>query len=151
MIDKDLAAEMDLELAPVAEQLEALELEEYTGTETLKAEHWIVDGWMMKKALTLIVGQAGVGKTILMAMLAAALANGQKILGRPIKENGNVLILAAEETKNEIRLRIKAIENLLEHKKTNNKIFIRGLEDQIKLVKFTMAEAKATKECLQLQ
>ena len=30
MIDKDLAAEMDLELAPVAEQLEALELEEYT-------------------------------------------------------------------------------------------------------------------------
>ena len=78
MIDKDLAAEMDLELAPVAEQLEALELEEYTGTETLKARHWIVDGWMMKKALTLIVGQAGVGKTILMAMLAAALANGQK-------------------------------------------------------------------------
>ena len=151
MIDKDLAAEMDLELAPVAEQLEALELEEYTGTETLKARHWIVDGWMMKKALTLIVGQAGVGKTILMAMLAAALANGQKILGRPIKENGNVLILAAEETKNEIRLRIKAIENLLEHKKTNNKIFIRGLEDQIKLVKFTMAEAKATKEYLQLQ
>ena len=49
MIDKDLAAEVDLELAPVAEQLEALELEEYTGTETLKARHWIVDGWMMKK------------------------------------------------------------------------------------------------------
>ena len=74
-----------------------------------------------EESINLNCRQAGVGKTILMAMLAAALANGQKILGRPIKENGNVLILAAEETKNEIRLRIKAIEKLLEHKKTTIK------------------------------
>ena len=65
---------------------------------------------------------------------------------------GNVLIVAAEETHNEIRLRIKAIEQHFDHPVgKQHKIFYRGLEDDLKLVKFTMADAKATLQYHQLK
>jgi len=142
---------MDLELAVDAEPLEALELIEYTGNEKLKAREWVVKGWLLKKALTLVVGQAGVGKTMFLAQLATALAYGGTILGKEILETGNVLILASEETQNEIKSRIKAIEKFLELEKADKKIYLRGLDEQIKLVNFTTERALQTKEYKQLQ
>ena len=85
--------------------------------------------------------------------MAYALVTGKSICGRQViaEEMGNVLIVAAEETHNEIRLRIKAIEQHFDHPVgKQHKIFYRGLEDDLKLVKFTMADAKATLQYHQL-
>lgn len=141
----------DVAEAKVKETITPLELNEYTGDEPLVAREWIIEGWLLSKALTLVVGQAGVGKTIFLAMLAASLAHGGEILGKIIKATGNVLILASEETQNEIRLRLTAICDLLNLHHRKSKIFFKGLEDQIKLVNFTLTEAKATKAYKQLE
>lgn len=124
---------------------EPLDLEEFTGQEKLMAREWVIHGWILKKALTLVIGQAGVGKTIFNIQLAVSLAYGNKILGREVLDRGNVLILASEETRNELRIRIKAALQHLEVKDDKkHKIYIRGLEEQIKLVNFTQTDAKKT-------
>ncbi len=43
---------------------------------------------MLEKALTLVVGQPGVGKTMLMHMMAYALATGNLIFGKQIEKRG---------------------------------------------------------------
>ena len=148
---KDFKFNTDTTETEIDELLTPLELFEYTGKEILRAREWVIKGWLLKKALTLLVGQAGVGKTIFIAQLAAALAYGGSILGKKVLETGNVLILASEETQNELRLRIKAIVKLLELTSSDQKIFMRGLEDQIKLVNFTMDKALKTKEYKRLE
>ena len=135
-------------------KIEALQLHTYTGDEVLEARPWVMPGWMMRKCLTVLAGQPGVGKTMLLHMMAYALVTGKSICGRQViaEEMGNVLIVAAEETHNEIRLRIKAIEQHFDHPVgKQHKIFYRGLEDDLKLVKFTMADAKATLQYHQLK
>ena len=127
------------------EFLQPLELYEYTGAEKLEARPWVIPGWIMLKTMTLIVGQPGVGKTILLHMIAYCLANGIKLLGKEVLQPGNVCLICAEETKNEMRLRLKGIEEILGiNFKSNNKILIRGLEDELKLVQFGLVEASAT-------
>jgi len=148
---KDFTFEKDTETDIDEPPLEALELIEYTGKEKLKAREWVIKGWILLKALTLVVGQAGVGKTIFIAQLAAALAYGGSILGKIVLETGNVLILASEETLNELRLRLRAIEKMLGANNSTNKIFLRGLDEQIKLVEFTLVHAKKTKAYKQLE
>jgi len=96
--------EPDLGEAPVGE----LEIIEHTGLEKIKPRPWLVKGWMLEQALTLLVGQPGVGKTMLMHMIGYALATGNPIFGKDILKRGNVLIVAAEETLNEIDLRLRA-------------------------------------------
>ena len=135
-------------------KIEALKLYEYTGDEVLHARPWVMPGWVMRKCLTVLAGQPGVGKTMLLHMIAYALVTGRSICGKQViaEETGNVLIVAAEETHNEIRLRIKAIEqHFKEPVGTKHKIFYRGLEDDLKLVKFSMADAKPTLQYHQLK
>ena len=134
-----------------SETTDELEVTEYTGTEKINPRPWIIEGWALKKTLTLIVGQPGVGKTMFLAQLAAGLASGNPILNKTILERGNVLFIAAEETLNEINLRLKGIEQHIGKNDRKFKIFIRGLEQDLKLVKFTKNGATATKQYKQLQ
>ena len=130
---------------PKEKELEPLELFEYTGGEELEARPWVIPGWVMLKTMTLIVGQPGVGKTILLHMIAYCLAYAVKLLGKDILIPGNVALFCAEETKNEMRLRLKGIEETLGiNFKSDKKILIRGLEDELKLVKFGIVDASAT-------
>ena len=133
------------------DDLSALQLEEYTGKEEIQQRPWVVYGWILKKALTLIVGQPGIGKTMLMHMIAWCLCTGIKILGKEILERGNVLILCPEETMNEIRMRLKAMCQFLGKDDGKFKIFIRGLEEAIKLVKFGATDAAPTKDYKRLK
>mgnify|MGYP000035257083 CR=1 FL=1 len=133
------------------DDLSALHLEEYTGKEEILERPWIIYGWILRKALTLIVGQPGIGKTMLMHMIAWCLCTGIKILGKEILERGNVLILCPEETKNEIRMRLKAMSQFLGKDDGKFKIYIRGLEDAIKLVKFGLTDAMPTKDYKKLK
>jgi hypothetical protein len=121
-----------------------LEVFEHTGTEVIKPRRWVISGWMMEKCLTILAGQPGIGKTIILHMLAWCLATGVGFFGKPIFRPGNVLIIAAEETINEINLRLKAIQQYLGGELKEFKIYKRGLEQDLKLIKFKKDSAVKT-------
>mgnify|MGYP001247574269 CR=1 FL=1 len=135
-------------------KIEPLKLHTYTGNEVLESRPWVIPGWLMRKCLTVLAGQPGVGKTMLLHMIAYGLVTGRSICGKQViaEETGNVLIVAAEETHNEIRLRIKAIEqHFMQPVGNKHKIFYRGLESDLKLVRFTLSDAKPTLQYHQLK
>ena len=133
------------------EVIDELELFEHTGLEKIKPRPWLLSGWLLEKALTLIVGQPGVGKTMLMHMIAYALVTGNPIFGKDILKRGNALIVAAEETLNEIDIRLTAARMKMGKNDGRFKIYKRGLEQDLKLVKFTKDAAIKTKQYLQLE
>ncbi len=128
-----------------------LEVFEYTGKEIIRPRPWVITGWMMEKCLTVLAGQPGIGKTVVLHMLAWCLATGTGFFGKPIYIQGNVLIIAAEETLNEINLRLKAIAKFLGGELGKFKIYTRGLEQDLKLVKFKLAHAEKTPAYFQLK
>lgn len=139
---------------PILDELEevtALEVFEHTGKEVIEPRRWVVPGWMMEKCLTILAGQPGIGKTIILHMLAWCLATGVGFFGKPIFRPGNVLIIAAEETINEINLRLKAIQQFLGGELSTYKIYKRGLEQDLKLIKFKKDSAVKTKQYHQLE
>ena len=139
---------------PILDELEevtALDAFEHTGKEVIEPRKWVVPGWMMEKCLTILAGQPGIGKTIILHMLAWCLATGVGFFGKPIFRPGNVLIIAAEETINEINLRLKAIQQFLGGELTTFKIFKRGLEQDLKLIKFKKDSAVKTAQYHQLE
>ena len=133
------------------EEVAALDAFEHTGKEVIEPRKWVVPGWMMEKCLTILAGQPGIGKTIILHMLAWCLATGVGFFGKPIFRPGNVLIIAAEETINEINLRLKAIQQFLGGELTTFKIFKRGLEQDLKLIKFKKDSAVKTTQYHQLE
>ena len=54
----------------------------------------------------------GIGKTVILHMLAWCLATGAGFFGKPILIRGNVLIIAAEETINEMNIRFALLRNI---------------------------------------
>lgn len=44
----------------------------------IKPRPWVIEGWALKKTLTLVVGQPGVGKTMFLAQLGSGLASGNQ-------------------------------------------------------------------------
>ena len=133
------------------DEVAALDAFEHTGKEVIEPRKWVVPGWMMEKCLTILAGQPGIGKTIILHMLAWCLATGVGFFGKPIFRPGNVLIIAAEETINEINLRLKAIQQFLGGELTTFKIFKRGLEQDLKLIKFKKDSAVKTTQYHQLE
>jgi len=140
----------DATTATIEDPTDELEIFEHTGLEKIKPRPWLIEGWALKKALTLLVGQPGIGKTMLLHMLGYALATGNPILTKTILERGNVLIIAAEETLNEMDLRLKAASVMMGKNDAKFKIYKRGLENELKLVKFTKDGAEQTAQYKQL-
>ena len=87
---------------------------------------------------------------MLMHMMAYALATGNLIFGKQIEKRGNVLIVAAEETLNEIDLRLTACRQQMGKNDKKYKIYKRGLEQDLKLVNFSKEKAHKTKQYKQL-
>ena len=134
-----------------AEVTEELDITEHTGVERIKKRPWLVHGWLLENALTLVVGQPGVGKTMLLHMMAYALATGNLIFGKQVEKRGNVLIVAAEETQNEMDIRLAACKQQMGKNDGKFKIYKRGLEQDLKLVNFSKEKAYQTKQYKQLE
>ena len=128
-----------------------LEVFEHTGTEVIEPRKWVIAGWLMEKCLTILAGQPGIGKTIILHMLAYCLVTGAGFFGKAIYRPGNVLLIAAEETLNEINIRLAAIHKFLGGEYGKYKIYKRGLEQDLKLVKFNASHAEKTKQYKQLE
>jgi len=133
------------------EVTDELEVIKFTGMEKIHPRPWLIEGWLLKKALTVLIGQPGIGKTMLLHMLAYALATGNPILLKTILERGNVLIIAAEETQNEMNLRLTACQQQMGKNDGKFEIYKRGLENELKLVKFTKEGAQKTRQYKQLE
>ena len=147
---KQFVSLKDFKLPDDVEEPE-LEVFEHTGQEQITTRPWIVSGWLMEKCLTVLAGQPGVGKTVILHMIAWCLATGTGLFGKPIYRPGNVLLIAAEETLNEINIRLAAIKKFIGGELKEFKIYKRGLENDLKLVKFKAAHAEKTKQYKQLQ
>jgi AAA domain len=74
---------------------------------------WPLKAWLIKNLIPtvghgLLSGQSGAGKTFVVFDLAAPLWTGQPFLGRPVKRQCGVLLIAAEGA-SEVRLRLDAV------------------------------------------
>jgi len=136
---------------PDAEPLKPLEIFEHTGLEKITKRPWMMFGMLLVAALTLVVGQPGVGKTMLLHMLAYCVCTGNPFFGRDVEVRGNVLGLFGEETSNESDIRWAACAQKLGKNDGKYKLFKRGLEHELKLVKFTKEAAAATQQYKELE
>ena len=81
---------------------------------------------LLVAALTLVVGQPGVGKTMLLHTLAYCVCTGNPFFGRDVEVRGNVLGLFGEETSNESDIRWAACAQKLGKNDGKYKLFKRG-------------------------
>jgi len=133
------------------EEITELEVTEHTWKEKIAPRKWVIAGWLMEKCLTILAGQPGIGKTIILHMLAYCLSTGTGFFGKVIQRPGNVLLIAAEETLNEINIRLDAIHKFLGGEYGKFKIYKRGLEQDLKLIRFKATHAEKTKQYEQLK
>jgi RecA-family ATPase len=70
---------------------------------------WLIEGLIPDDAVTLLAGDGGTGKSLVALQLAAAVATGERWIGRPVDRPGKVLFLSAEDTKDELHRRLEAI------------------------------------------
>lgn len=69
---------------------------------------WIVPGVLANKAVTMIYGDPGVGKSLTALALARAISQGDNAMGLDCKKD-KILLLDAENGKDEIHRRIRAL------------------------------------------
>ena len=89
----------DLEEASVAEFL----------AKPPPARRWILKDLLPQNIVGILAGGGGAGKSMLMLQLAIAITTGRPFLGVEIGEPGSVLILAAEDDREELHRRLFAI------------------------------------------
>lgn len=70
---------------------------------------WIVDGLIPDNIVGVLAAGGGTGKSFLCLQLAFAVATGRNFLGFPVSNPGNVLILNAEDDRDEIHRRVESI------------------------------------------
>jgi len=141
----------ELKLPAAQPDTTELEIFEHTGLEKITPRPWLIYGLLLERALTLVVGQPGVGKTMLLHMLAYSLATGNLFFTKDVVVRGNVLGLFAEETSNESDIRWAACKQTMGKNDGRFKLYKRGLEHDLKLVQFTKESARATKQYQQLR
>lgn len=95
---------------------------------------WIVRGLVPDRAVTLLSGDGGVGKSILSLQLAAAVASGDPFLGRSVTR-GRVLIVNCEDERAEQRRRMdrlpitdEALDDVIFHERVGAESHIMQLE-----------------------
>lgn len=71
---------------------------------------WLIDEWMPRKAVTILYGDGGTGKTLIAQQLATCMALGQPWLGLPVT-HGKVFAVFCEDDRDEIHRRQHAIND----------------------------------------
>ena len=117
--------------------IQPLEVYTYKAGDQVHKREWIVKGTCMPGAVTLFIGPGGAGKTTIGSQLCYSVCTGLKFFNKDVFETGNVLMLALEETLNEMKLKLRAIEDQFGSiENTKNKIDFRTIEQDVKLVHF---------------
>ena len=132
----DAAVIVDMDLPEAEEEIfTATEWTEERNTQ-IQSRPWIIPGFLMRACATVLLGPPGAGKTSLEATLAYAFIYELPFLGQPILDAGNVCFVAAEESRNETDLKFAACKQLYPGATKKHKLFTRGIEEDLKLVKF---------------
>ena len=67
---------------------------------------WVIQDWLPQGEITSLYGAGGIGKSLLSIQLALAVACGGKFLGLPIAKKRPVLVVACEDTEQELHRRV---------------------------------------------
>jgi RecA-family ATPase len=92
---------------PDHEPLEVIRADTLDGI-AVPARHWIVDGMIPGRTVTLLSGDGGAGKSLIALDLAVAIVTGGEWLGN-IPEPGPVVFLTAEDEMDEVHRRLDGI------------------------------------------
>ena len=117
--------------------IQPLEIITYKSGAQIHKRKWIVAGVCIAGAVTLYVGAGGAGKTTVGSQLCYSVVTGLRFFGNTVYETGNALMILQEETENEAKIKMRAMEQQfgsLEHCK--NKIDMITIEKSIKLTHF---------------
>ena len=117
--------------------IKPLEVCTYRSGDQISKRKWIIQGTCIAGAVTLIVGAGGAGKTTVGAQICYSGVTGLRIFGRNVDEIGNTLMVVQEETLNEAKIKLRALEQQfgsLEHCKY--RIDLITIEKSIKLTHF---------------
>ena len=74
----------------------------------LPPQEFLLDGWMLRGIVALLVAEGGTGKTLLSMRLAMDVAGGRNFLGLPTR-HGKAVLLAMEDPEDVLRRRVKRI------------------------------------------
>lgn len=113
--------------------------------EPLKIREFVIQDYLKKGNMTLVVGPAGVAKTTFLCSTAMSYVGGFNLFGKKVYETGNALLLVAEEDYNEMDLRLQATEQVLGSKVDKSKIHVIGYDHNFKMVHFTKDGSKKLK------
>jgi len=117
--------------------IQPLEVYTYKTGDQVSKRKWVIEGTCIAGAVTLYVGAGGAGKTTIGSQLCYSCVTGKEFFGKIVFETGNALMIVQEETRNEAKLKLRALEDqfgTLEHSK--NKIDLITIEKNIKLTHF---------------
>ena len=117
--------------------IQPLEVYTYRSGDQVSKRKWTIEGTCIAGAVTLYVGAGGAGKTTIGSQLCYSSVTGEKFFGKIVFETGNALMIVQEETRNEAKLKLRALEDQfgsLEHSKF--KIDLITIEKNIKLTHF---------------
>ena len=74
---------------------------------------YVIDGLLPEPVAASIVSPGGVGKSFLLLQAAASVASGVPFFGHDIRESGGVLMLTAEDDRNELARRLSAVQTMM--------------------------------------
>ena len=110
-----------------------------------------MESYLKKDCMTLNAGEPGSAKTTFLGMKAYCFASGHTFFGKKVLNPGNALIITAEEDRNEMELRLRAIDQQYGGIKNGNHIACIGYDTNLKLVNFSKDDYQKTKQCYELE
>ena len=117
--------------------IKPLQVHTYLAGSQVSKRRWIVEGTCIAGAVTLFVGAGGAGKTTVGSQLCYSCITGLRFLGKNVYETGNALMIVQEETLNEAKLKLRALEQQFGSLDgCKFKIDIVSIEQSIKLTHF---------------
>ena len=111
---------------------------------------FVMEGYLKKGCMTVIAGEPGVSKTQFLAQLAYSFVSAYEFFGKKVNETGNALICTAEEDRDEMELRIRALDKNRSIN-TGHHIDVIAVDTNLKLVKFKKDSDEKTKQFSQLE
>lgn len=92
--------------------LEAVKVARYLETE-VPPRRYVVDGLVPEPVAAAIVAPGGTGKSYFIMQLACCVAAGLRFFGNEVSNPGAVLMLAAEDDRDELARRVKSITSIM--------------------------------------